>query len=133
MNNQFTGPYYGFNPTNPSYSQKPQINQYAFVNGIEGAKSYMMMPGNSMLLMDSDSSICYMKTCDTNGISSLRYFKLEEIDEATVRELTQPAKQNQVDYATKDDFNNLNKKLDELLKRFDRPSNKKDNKEINNG
>ncbi len=129
-NNQFGPTYYGYN--NPSFiPPKPQTNQYSFVNGIEGAKSYMLMPGNTMLLMDADNPVCYMKSCDANGIPNLRYFKLEEMDEATARALTQPVAKPQVDYATKEDFNSLNKKLDELMKKFDRPV-KKD-KEVNNG
>ena len=31
---------------------QPQVNQYAFVNGIEGAKSFQVAPGKTVLLVD---------------------------------------------------------------------------------
>ena len=104
-------------PTTPSIYQRPQLNQYAFVNGIEGAKSYQVMPNQTMLLMDSDNPICYMKQADNLGKSILRYFKLEEIDESKTRELieTKP-KENVIEYALKSDIETTNKKIEELSK-----------------
>jgi hypothetical protein len=57
------------------------MNTYAFVNGIEGAKSYLMQPNQSVLLMDSDELKCYMKQSDSTGKATIRTFKLEEITE----------------------------------------------------
>lgn len=110
-----------FNPTfqTPIYQPytRPQVNQYVFVNGIEGAKSYQVMPNQTMLLMDSDNPICYMKQADNLGKSILRYFKLEEIDEAKTKELieTKP-KENIIEYALKSDIEGINKKVDEITK-----------------
>lgn len=120
---------YGYYGNQSSYGSRPnqQIRQYDFVNGIEGAKSYQLAPKQNMMLMDSDYSICYKKCSDEMGRSSLRYFKLEEIDEATARSIMQPQQVQTINYATKDDIDAINKKLDELFKRLDR--NKKETKD----
>ena len=91
----------------------PQLRQYSFVNGIEGAKSFQMPPNQTMLLMDSDNPICYMKSTDNLGQASLRYFKLEEIDENTIKLMNQP--KPDPNYVLKSDFNKLVEKLDKIL------------------
>ena len=104
---------------NTPYSvyQRPQLNQYAFVNGIEGAKSFQVIPNQTMLLMDSDNPICYMKQANNMGQSIIRYFKLEEIDENKVKEIieTKP-KDNIIEYASKSDIDTLNKRVEDLTK-----------------
>lgn len=111
------------NNFNYGYGQPPykgpqqQLKQYAFVNGLEGAKAYQLQPNSTMLLMDADNPVCYKKTTDALGKGSLRYFKLEEIDEATLRNMIQP--QPQVpNYASKEDIDAINKRLDDLFKQL---------------
>ena len=113
---------YNFNPyqypSYPSTYNKAPINQYTFVNGIEGAKSYQVLyPNQTMLLMDSDSPICYMKQTDDIGKATIRYFKLEEIDESKTKEIL-TAKSNITipEYALKSDIDNINLQLAELTK-----------------
>lgn len=67
------------------YTQ-PQFNTYYFVNGIEGAKSFVVQPNQTVLLMDSDSPMCYMKQSNGIGQSSIRYFKLVELKEQDVKQ-----------------------------------------------
>ena len=97
---------YGYNP----YQQ--QYKQYAFVNGIEGAKAFQVMPNQTMLLMDCDKPIVFMKTTDGVGKASIRYFKLVEVSEQELRNANQ-VQQNQ-DYVLKSDFDALVKRIDEL-------------------
>ena len=106
MQNYSYGNYYS--PSSP-----PQLKQYTFVNGLEGAKSFQMPPNQTMLLMDSDNPICYMKTTDTIGQASLRYFKLEEIDENTIKLMNQP--KPDPNYVLKSDFDKLVAKIDQLI------------------
>lgn len=105
---------YGYNNYNGynfnQYPQQPQSNQYAFVNGIEGAKSYQMQPNQTVLLMDSDASVCYMKQSNSIGQSTLRYFKLVETSEQELRGVTP-----QTEYVLKSDFDTLNSKVNELI------------------
>lgn len=98
--------YYGAN----TYNQ-PRLNYYAFVNGIEGAKSYQVAPNQTMLLMDSDSPTIYMKSANSLGQASLRYFKMVEISESDAKG---ESNKNNVEYALKSDVDNINKKIEEL-------------------
>jgi hypothetical protein len=106
---------YGYNNYNGynfnQYPQQPQTNQYAFVNGIEGAKAYQVMPNQTMMLMDNDNPICYMKQSNSMGQSTLRYFKLVEVSEQELRGQAQ----TQSEYVLKSDFDALSKKVEDLL------------------
>lgn len=100
----------------PTTQQTPQLNPYAFVNGIEGAKSFPMQPNQTMLLMDSDNPIVYMKQANSLGQATIRYFRLTEITETDVK-----GKTTSVDYATKEEFDALQKKVNELLEKDAKP------------
>jgi hypothetical protein len=99
----FIPPYNNFN------QPKPQ-NTYAFVNGLDGAKQYNIPVNQSMLLMDNTQAVCYLKQANALGQTSLKCFKLVEVNEA---DLTVPA-QPKVEYATKDDIKALNERLERL-------------------
>lgn len=117
---------YGYNqPNNQSpqqnnqVNQQPQMNQYAFVNGIEGAKSFQLGPNQTVLLMDSDSPVCYMKSSNGVGQSTLRYFKLTEVKEADLRGPSiQPDKS--FDFVTKNEFKELSNRFEELLEKVNK-------------
>lgn len=135
MNNFYSNPY-GPGYTGPMYgasngysyqnqSSKPQMQQYAFVNGVEEAKGYSMSPNQTILLMDKSAPVCYMKSSDNFGQYSLKYFKLDEIDEIAAKDITDP-RAPQPDFASKSDIDNLNKKIDELAKLFSKSQNRKE-------
>ncbi len=105
----------------PTPQPQQQLRQYAFVNGVEGAKSYQLVPNSSIMLMDAEANICYKKECDNTGRASIRYFKLEEIDEAEARNITQPVKVTTPEYVSKAEFDALSEKIDDLLKKLDKP------------
>lgn len=116
-------------------SQQPQMNQYAFVNGIEGAKSFQLAPNQTILLMDSDSPLCYMKSSNGVGQSTLRYFKLTEVSENDLKSSTQQPQVNTNDYVLKADFEALSQKVNTLLgkvEKTNRNENLKGNKENKN-
>ena len=104
-------PNYQFPYYNNFDNRAQPLNQYAFVNGIEGAKYYNIPLNQSMLLLDSNGQYCYIKTSNAIGQCSIKCFKLNEINE---NDLTKTTKNNTIDYVSKDDFNNLIKRLDEI-------------------
>lgn len=112
-------------------NQQTQMNQYAFVNGLEGAKSFQVPPNQTILLMDSDSPLCYMKSSNSVGQSTLRYFKLTEVSESELKGNNSQPQQSQ-DYALKTDFDILSKRLDELSKKIEKPY-KNENSKANKG
>lgn len=97
--------YNQYNPYQPYSYQPPRNNFYAFVNGIEGAKSFPIGPNQTVLLMDSDSPMCFMKTSNNLGQSTLRYFKLIE---TTEQELKGPT------YDVKSEIDSINQKIADL-------------------
>ena len=105
------GAYNSYAPNNNIYQQS-QMNHYAFVNGIEGAKSYQLQPNQNIMLMDSDNPICYMKQTNNIGQATLRYFKLVEVSEQELRNDNQV--QSNPDYVLKSDFDALVKRIDDL-------------------
>lgn len=103
-------PNFPFGYTPYYQQQKAQTNTYAFVNGLEGAKTFVLPPNQSMLLMDSEQSVCYLKQTNALGQTSLKCFKLVETNEA---DLKVPA-QAPVEYATKADIEALIKRVEKL-------------------
>ena len=104
--------------------QQAQTTQCSFVNGIEGAKAFQMLPNQTVMLMDSESPMLYMKTSNGMGQSTLKYYKLVETNEQEIRnqnvvqpQQTQPGEE----YALKSDLDVLSKKIDEISKRFEKP------------
>ena len=68
-------PYY---PTYP-YMQQQQHNGIIWVQGIEAMKSYPVQAGQSVLLMDSETSCFGIKTVDASGMPQpLRIFDYTE-------------------------------------------------------
>ena len=64
----------------PQIQPQPQQNNgLTWVQGIEGAKSHFVSPGQSALLMDSESNSFFIKTADASGMPlPLRVFDYKE-------------------------------------------------------
>ena len=124
-------------PQMPQMQQPPQTNQgLLWVSGEVGAKSYLVAPNSTVLLMDSDSSRFYLKSADNSGMPSLRIFEYKE-----VTNMAQNAPQDSrtiennldVRYVTRDEYDRLKRQYEEITARLDgmaanadsaRPSNK---------
>lgn len=78
-------------------TQKPPLQGVAWVNGLIGAQAYILQPNSSILLMDSDAKVFYIKTSDASGKAEIRSFKYEE-------QVAQPTQEPQVAYVTKEEF-----------------------------
>lgn len=108
----------------PQPQQQAQTTQCSFVNGIEGAKAFQMIPNQTVMLMDSENPMLYMKTSNAMGQSTLKYYKLVETNEQEIRNqnVVQPQQTRpSEEYALKSDLDVLSKKIDEISKRFEKP------------
>lgn len=105
---------------NQNQAQTPQPNNYFYVNGVIGAKSFQLQPNQTVMLMDSDSPMCYMKQSNGMGQSTLRYFRLVEVSENDLNPTTD-VKQTNNEYVLKSDFEVLSKRLDDLSKKVEKP------------
>lgn len=59
--------YPNFNNSMYQVPQGQQNNSIVWVQGEEGAKAYPIAPGNTVLLMDSESPVIYLKRADLSG------------------------------------------------------------------
>ena len=82
---------------------QPQTgNGLLWVQGEAGAKSFMVAPGASVLLMDRERNSFYLKSADASGMPSMRYFDYSERSAAQMPPST-PAG----DYVTRAEFDAL--------------------------
>lgn len=88
-----------------------QSSPIIWVQGEEGAKAYMVAAGNSVLLMDSENSVFYIKSTDASGMPQpLRVFDYTE------RGKQAPQKPETVDdkFVTRAEFDALRARFDAL-------------------
>lgn len=83
-----------------------QRNEYAFVDGIEGARAFILRPNSMMLLMDSQKAVCYKKQVDSFGKTIL----LEAYDLV-------PHIEKAPEYVSKEEFNNQIQELKAMLEK----------------
>ena len=87
-------------PTSPTF--------IAYVNGVEGAKAYIMMPNNCGMLIDCDSPKVFIKTSNAQGQSTIKPYKLIEDNE-------QPqTTQTVICTVSREEFDKIRLDLDEL-------------------
>lgn len=94
-----------FDYNSPYQPRQNFNNQYAYVNGIEGAKAYLMNPNQTILLMDSDQPIFYLKTSNGLGQASIRIFEFKEVLQSS---------NNNQSYALKSDIEAIMRRLEAL-------------------
>lgn len=67
-------------PVQPAQQPQQNNNGILWVSGEVGAKSYLVAPGTSVLLMDSESEKFYIKSTDASGMPQpLRTFEYHEV------------------------------------------------------
>ena len=99
---------------NYGYNWMPNISQTAPQQGLNGnivwvqgenaARSTQVNPGNSVLMMDSEQQVFYIKTVDASGIPQpLRIFPYTEKVDVAKNATTTPI-EKQSDYVTRDEF-----------------------------
>ena len=111
----------------PYQQQYPQVQQTVsntpitnqnnsgiiWVQGEAGAKAYPVAPGNSVLLMDSESECFYIKSTDASGIPMpLRMFAYNEI--VQTQQAPKHSQEGSTEYVTKSEFEELKHMFEEL-------------------
>lgn len=104
----------GYNPiTVPVPQTAPTPNNgLIWVQGDAGAKSYMVAPNSTVLLMNSENDTFFIKSADQSGMPMLRKFSYAEI---TSNDVSQ-SEGKDIAYATKDELEALRKELKDLVK-----------------
>lgn len=89
------------------YQQNSNATVFAYVNGIEGAKAYILQPNTNAFLMDSDNPFFYLKSANNLGQSALRQFKFEEV----VFDTNSSKISSQTEFVKRDDFKSFEDKI----------------------
>ena len=94
--------------------QTQQYNSKIYVQGDAGAKSYLVAPGNTVILWDSEAPVFYEKSADYSGVPHIRraFYSYED----TAPQSKQISAQN--DYATKEDVSLLKDEIESLRAKF---------------
>lgn len=101
--------------------QPAQSNQsLIYVQGEAAAKSWMVGAGQSVLLMDSENPVFYIKSADASGIPlPLRVFDYTERTQNTSQNVPQATNPAQIDldgkYVTRAEYDDLQGKYMEIL------------------
>ena len=107
----------------PQMAPQPQINQgLLWVSGEVGAKSYLVAPNSTVLLMDSDASRFYLKSADQSGMPSLRVFEYTEVVNAPQTSVIAPnsdLKELDSKYVTREEYDGLKSLYGKILERLD--------------
>ena len=101
-------------PNVPAPSQQTN-NGLVWVQGDAGAKSYMVTPNSTVLLMDSESDSFYLKSADQSGMPSLRKFSYTEV----TQNVSAPTGDKDIPYVTKDEYNAFKSQIERFIKEFE--------------
>ena len=106
--------YYGNPAQNRQYPQQYQQpvvqpqqigNGLIWVQGEAGAKSYLVAPGNTVMLMDSESERFYIKSADASGMPlPLRVFAYQELTQQGVQAPVVAEQANPNNFITREEF-----------------------------
>ena len=103
----------------PQMVPQPQVNQgLLWVSGEVGAKSYLVAPNSTVLLMDSDDAVFYLKSADSAGLPTLRTFSYVEIESNHNKQKSSEIQKEFVDREEFELFKN------EILEKIKTPSTK---------
>lgn len=89
-----------------------------WIQGEQAAKSYLVAPNTTVLLMDSESSRFYLKSCDASGMPMLRVYEYKETTQAGNKAEAQTADLS--GYATKAELDAFRDEIHNLLKNVPR-------------
>ena len=95
-------------PSMPSQPMQQQSSQIIWVSGEAGAKSYLVAPGNTVMLLDAENSVFYLKSADASGMPlPLRIFDYKERQNTPTSDFKAPTSDfSELDdkYITREEF-----------------------------
>ena len=111
----------------PQQTNNQGINQgLLWVQGEAGAKSYLVAPNSTVLLMDSETTKFYLKSTDNAGMPSMRIFEYNEVANTSQNTLQGSYKgEKDLDnkYVTREEYEGLKSQYDTIMARLNEISN----------
>lgn len=107
----------GYQPYQIQPQYQTQQNSLVWVQGEAGAKSFLVAPNTSVLLMDSEEQKFYIKTTDQSGVPMpLRVFTYSEASNSA-QNAAKPAETiNPSAYVTKREFEAFKEEIQAYMK-----------------
>lgn len=104
----------------PVQVQQPQLNNgLIWVQGEMGAKSYLVAPNTTVLLMDSENQRFYLKSSDASGMPlPLRVFEYTEKAQNTPKMASEEKTMDLSSYATKAEIEPILAEIEALKKKI---------------
>lgn len=97
-------------------SQSQNNNGLIWVSGEVGAKSYLVAPNTSVMLMDSEGDKFYLKSTDASGMPTLRTFEYKEVLQNNAQGSQSAQKALNEQFVTREEYDELRAIIDDLRK-----------------
>jgi hypothetical protein len=109
-----------WNQNNMQQAQPPQTNQgIIWVQGESAARSYLVAPNSTVLLMDSETQRFYLKSANNAGMPSIQIFEYSEVSQ-NAPQAAQSVQNNLDDkYVTRQEYDALLAKYAEIMNKLD--------------
>lgn len=109
-----------WNQSNMQQAQPPQTNQgIIWVQGEAAARSYLVAPNSTVLLMDSETQRFYLKSANNAGMPSIQIFEYSEVSQ-NAPQAAQSVQNNLDDkYVTRQEYDTLLAKYAEIMNKLD--------------
>lgn len=108
------------------YMNQSNNNGLIWVQGEAGAKSYLVAPNTTVLLMDSENQRFYLKSADVSGMPlPLRIFEYTEKAQNTQNRASGAEVIDYSSFATKAEFDAFREEIEGILKNVSRQTTKK--------
>lgn len=104
-------------PTQASQVQT-STNDIIWVQGLAGAKAYLVAPNNTVTLWDSESPTIYVKSADGSGIPSMRILDFKERTENAPQTPKEHICQCGDKFIPKSELTEINGKFDDIFERL---------------
>lgn len=102
--------------------QQPINQGLLWVSGEVGAKSYLVAPNSTVLLMDSDALRFYLKSADGTGMPSMKVFEYKEVTNVPQNAPQTPnLDENTLNdkFVTREEYNGLKRQYESIIERLE--------------
>lgn len=108
-----------YQQTIPQYQAQQPVNQgLLWVQGVEGAKSYLVAPNTTVLLMDADAQRFYLKSTDGTGIPTLRTFDYTEVSQNALQPSQSVPEDLDNKYVTRTEYDALKQQYEDIIQKL---------------
>ena len=112
----------------PTAQVHQMSNDMIWVQGLAGAKAYLVAPNTTVTLWDSENPVIYLKSCDVNGMPSMKILDITERTETPSKSPSNEVSNSNKEFALADDLKGIEKELankyDELKQMYEELSEK---------